>query len=119
MVQLCLMQHAYDKSMIRVVSCKSNLQLACDCRVRHKECRELLRHVLTPYDNLSHKQFGRVKIVSNFFYASSTRYKNRMPQSQAKIVLCKSALSIISVKLHLKIVSILFLDIESFYYLIY
>ena len=80
MVQLCLTQHAYDKSMIRVASCKSNLQLACDCRVRHKEFRELLRHVLTPYDNLSHKQFGRVKIVSNFFLCEQyTLQKSHAP----------------------------------------
>ena len=51
MVQLCRMQYAYGKSKIRVVSCKSNLQLACDCRLRHEECRGLLKHVLKHYDN--------------------------------------------------------------------
>ena len=48
MVQLCRMRYAYHKSRTRVVSCKSNLQHACDCRVRHEECRRLLKHVLRP-----------------------------------------------------------------------
>ena len=56
-VQLCRMRYAYDKSTTRIVSCKSNLQLACDCRVRHEECRGLLKHVLKPYDNRSDRQF--------------------------------------------------------------
>ena len=55
-VQLCRMRYAYDKSTTRIVSCKSNLQLACDCRVRHEECRGLLKHVLKPYDNRSDRQ---------------------------------------------------------------
>ena len=29
----------------QIVSCKSNLQLAYDCRVRHKRCRRILKHV--------------------------------------------------------------------------
>ena len=41
----CRMRYAYDKFTTRVVSCKSNLQLAYDCRVRHEECRGLLKHV--------------------------------------------------------------------------
>ena len=65
MVQLCLMRYAYDKSRTRVVSCKSNLQLACDCHVRHKECRGLLKHALKPYDNHSHRQFDTMEIVYN------------------------------------------------------
>ena len=56
-VQLCRTRYAYDKSTTRIVSCKSNLQLACDCRVRQKECRGLLKHVLKPYDNRSNRQF--------------------------------------------------------------
>ena len=40
-VQLCRMRYAYDKSITQIVSCKLNLQLACDCRVRHEECHGL------------------------------------------------------------------------------
>ena len=65
-VQLCRMRYAYDKSTTRVVPCKSNLQLACDCRVRHGECRELLKHVLKPYDNRSNRRFDIVEIVYDF-----------------------------------------------------
>ena len=65
-VQLCRMRYAYDKSTTRVVSCKSNLQLACDCRVRHGECRGLLKHVLKPYDNRSDRQFDIVESVYDF-----------------------------------------------------
>ena len=32
---------ACDKPTTRIVSCKSNLQLAYDCRVRHKKCRRI------------------------------------------------------------------------------
>ena len=65
-VQLCRMRYAYDKSRTLVVSCKSNPQLAYDCRVRHKECRGLFKHVLKPYDNRSHRQFDIVEIVYDF-----------------------------------------------------
>ena len=65
-VQLCRMRYAYNKSMTRIVSCKSNLQLAYDCRVRHEECRGLLKHVLKPYDNGSDRQFDIVEIVYDF-----------------------------------------------------
>ena len=75
-VQLCRMQHAYDKSTTRIVSCKSNLQLACDCRVRHEECRGLLKHVLKPYDNRSDRQFDIGGNRIRFFHdASSARHK--------------------------------------------
>ena len=57
------MRYAYDKSTTGIVSCKSNLQLACDCRVRHEECRGLLKHVLKPYDNRSDRQFYIEEIV--------------------------------------------------------
>ena len=60
------MRCAHDRSTTRVVSCKSNLQLACDCRVRHEECRELLKHVLKPYDNRSDRQFDIVEVVYDF-----------------------------------------------------
>ena len=42
-----------DMSMTRIVSCKSNLQLACDCHVRHEKCCGLLKYVLKPYGNCS------------------------------------------------------------------
>ena len=60
------MRCAHDRSTTRVVSCKSNLQLACDRRVRHEECRGLLKHVLKPYDNRSDRQFYIVEIVYDF-----------------------------------------------------
>ena len=72
-VQLCRMRYAYDKSTTRIVSCKSNLQLACDCRVRHKECRGLLKHVLKPYDNRSDRQFYIVEIVYDFSMTRAAR----------------------------------------------
>ena len=36
-VRLCRMRQAYDRPTTRIVSCKSNLQLAYDCLVRHKK----------------------------------------------------------------------------------
>ena len=51
------MRYAYDKFTTPVVSCKSNLQLPYDCRVRHEECRGLLKHVLKTYHNRSDWQF--------------------------------------------------------------
>ena len=72
-VQLCRMRYAYDKSTTRIVSCKSNLQLACDYRVRHEECRGLLKHVLKPYDNRSHRQFDIVEIVYDFSMTRAAR----------------------------------------------
>ena len=57
----------------RVVPCKSNLQLACDCRVRHEKCRGLLKHVLNPYDNRSDHQFYIVEIVYDFSMMRAAR----------------------------------------------
>ena len=65
-VQHCCIWYAYNKSRTQVVSCKSNLQLACDCRVRHKECCGLLKQVLKPYNNHSDKQFDIMEIVQDF-----------------------------------------------------
>ena len=67
------MRYAYDKSRTRVVSCKSNLQHACDCCVRHEECRRLLKHVLKPYDNRSVRQFDIVEIVYDFSMTRAAR----------------------------------------------
>ena len=72
-VQLCRMRCAHDRSTTRVVSCKSNLQLACDCRVRHEECRGLLKHVLKPYDNRSDWQFDIVEVVYDFSMTRAAR----------------------------------------------
>ena len=33
-----------------------NLQLAYDCRVRHKKCRRILKHVSKSYDNRRYRQ---------------------------------------------------------------
>ena len=44
-VRLCRMRQAYDRPTARIFSCKSNLQLAYDCRVRHKIFRRILKHV--------------------------------------------------------------------------
>ena len=72
------MRYDYDKSSTRIVSSKLNLQLAtredelslsflaCDCCVRHEECRGLLKHVLKPYDNRSDRQFDILEIVYDF-----------------------------------------------------
>ena len=72
-VQLCRMRYAYNKSTTRVVSCKSNLQLACKSCVRHGECRELLKHVLKPYDNRSNRQFDIVEIEYDFSMTRAAR----------------------------------------------
>ena len=38
-VRLCRMRQAYDRPMTRIVSCKSNLQLAYDCHNRrYRQC---------------------------------------------------------------------------------
>ena len=44
MVRLCHMRQAHDRPMTGIVSCKSNLHLAYDCRVRQKQ-RRILKHV--------------------------------------------------------------------------
>ena len=72
-VQLCRIRSACDKSTTQIVSCKSNLQLACDCRVRHKKCRRLLKHVLKLYDNRSDRQFDIVEIVYDFSMTRAAR----------------------------------------------
>ena len=72
-VQLCRMRYAYDKSTTRIFSCKSNLQLAYDCGVRHKECSGLLKHVLKLYDNRSDRQFDIVEIVYDFSMTRAAR----------------------------------------------
>ena len=43
MVRLCRMQQTFDRPMTRIVSCKSNLPLAYDCRIRHKKCCRILK----------------------------------------------------------------------------
>ena len=40
-----------DKSTVRIVSCKTDLQLAYDCRGGHMKSRRILKCVLNPYDN--------------------------------------------------------------------
>ena len=72
-VQLCRMRYVYDKATTRIVSCKSNLQHACYCRVRHGKCRGLLKHVLKPYDNRSDGQFYIVEIVYDFSMTRAAR----------------------------------------------
>ena len=67
------MRYVYNKPTTRIVSCKSNLQLAYDCRERHEECRGLLKHVLKSYDNRSHRQFDIVEIVYDFSMTRAAR----------------------------------------------
>ena len=45
-VQLCRIRQAYDRPTTWIVSCKSNLQLACDCRVGPKACRRPVESLL-------------------------------------------------------------------------
>ena len=45
-VRLCRMRLTYHRPTAQIVSGKSNLQLAYDCRVCHKKCRTILKHVL-------------------------------------------------------------------------
>ena len=59
--------------MTRIVLRKSNLQLACNCCVRHEECRGLLKRVLKPYDNCSDRQFYIMEIVFDFSMMRAAR----------------------------------------------
>ena len=72
-VRLCRMRYVYNKPTTRIVSCKSNLQLAYDCRARHEECRGLLKHVSKPHDNRSYRQFDIVEIVYDFSMTRAAR----------------------------------------------
>ena len=67
------MRHAYDKSMPRVVSCKSSLQLAYDCRVRHGDCRGLFETCFKTLNNHSHRQFDIMEIVYDFSMSRAAR----------------------------------------------
>ena len=72
MVRLCRI--AYDRPTTRIVSCKSNLQLAYDCRVRHQTCRWILKHVSKSYDNRRYRQCCMTRVVCDFLHdASSAR----------------------------------------------
>ena len=79
------MRYACDKSTTQFVHVN---QLACDCHVQHEdchvqheECRGLLKHILKPYDNCSHRQFEyHGNCVRSFHDASSACYKNPMQQ---------------------------------------
>ena len=56
-VRLCRMRQAYnDRPTTQIVLCKSNPQLAYDCRVLHRKCRRILKHVLKSYDNCRYRQ---------------------------------------------------------------
>ena len=74
-VQLSRMRYAYDKPTTQIFSCKSKLQLASDCRVRHEKCLGLLKHVLTPYDNRADRQFYIVEIVYDFLMTRAAHAK--------------------------------------------
>ena len=54
-----------------LVSCKSNLQLAYDCRVRHEKCRGLLKHVLRPIYTV---RFLLTIVACNFCSARCSRH---------------------------------------------
>ena len=45
-----------DRPTTRIVLCKSNPQLTYDCRVLHRKCRRILKHVLKSYDNYRYRQ---------------------------------------------------------------
>ena len=45
-VRLCRIRQAYDRPTTWIVSCKSNLQLAYDCRVGPKSCRRPVASLL-------------------------------------------------------------------------
>ena len=81
-VRLCRMRQAYERLTTRIVSCKSNLQLAYDCRVRHKKSRRILKHVSKFYDNRRYRQCRMTRVVCDVLHdASSARSRNRMRQS--------------------------------------
>ena len=52
-VRLCRMRQAYDRPTTRIVSCKSNLPLAYDCRARHEKCRRILGYFFKHYSPVS------------------------------------------------------------------
>ena len=87
------MRHAYDKSRTRVVSCKSNLSLACNCRIQHDGCRGFLKHVLKLYDNRSDRQFYMEEVAYDFFMTrAAPAIKIACDKSKQKIVQYKPAL---------------------------
>ena len=65
-VRFCRMRQAYDRPTTRIVLCKSNLQLAYDCRVRQKKC-SILKHVLKRYDNRRRNRKKMTYFVTNFY----------------------------------------------------
>ena len=69
---------AFDKLTTSLQhSCKSNLQLAYDCRVRHEECRGLLKHALRP-----------------IYTVQLCRMRYAYDKSTTRIVSCKSNLQL-------------------------
>ena len=66
-VRFCRMRQAYDRPTTRIVSCKSNLQLAYDCRVWQKKCRSILKHVLKRCDNRRRNRKKMTYFVTNFY----------------------------------------------------
>ena len=63
---------ACDRLTTRIVSCKSNLQLAYDCRVRHKKSRRILKHVLRWLNRVMQDHEARAsdinrKLIFSFF----------------------------------------------------
>ena len=92
--QLCRMRYAYEESRTRVVSCKSNLQVACDCRVWHENCRGLLKHDSKPYDNRSDRQSYIVKVVYNFLMTRAAGALkiacDNLKQKSFRVTVCES-----------------------------
>ena len=72
-VRLCRMRQAYDRPTTRIVSCKSNLQPAYDCRVRQKKCRRILKHVLKSYDNRRYRQLEWRELCATFCMTRAAR----------------------------------------------
>ena len=66
------MQQAYKRPTARIVSRKSNLQLAYDCRVRQKKCHRILKHVLKLYDNRNHSLCPIARVVRDFLHDTSS-----------------------------------------------
>ena len=60
---ICVRQIRLGHQLFRVNQTYNLLTVG---RVRHKECRKLMKHVLNPDDKRSHSQFDIVEIVYDF-----------------------------------------------------
>ena len=67
------MRYAYGPLGHELFRVNQTYLLNCDYRVRHEECRGLLKHDIKPYDNRSDRQFDNVEIIYDFSMTRAAR----------------------------------------------